>query len=315
MSRQTRRTFFQQAALGCGVGATLGTAAVRGLLAAQAEAPPMKFAICNETFQDWPLEKACDLAAECGYTGLEIAPFTLGKYVTEIPAARRREVRKTVEKAGLKVAGLHWLLAKTEGLHLTSPDAAVRRKTAAYLGELARFCADLGGRIMVFGSPKQRDLAPGMTRQAGMNLAADVLRAAMPAMDSAGVTVGLEPLTPKETNFLNTAADGMELVGLVGSPHCRLHLDCKAMAGAEKEPIPALIHRYHKWLVHFHANDPNRRGPGFGALDFRPILKALREVGYGGWVSVEVFDFAPGPERLARQSIRYLRDCLATTSD
>jgi sugar phosphate isomerase/epimerase len=311
MSRQTRRTFFQQAALVSGLGATLGAAAVRWLSAAQPEAPPMKFAICNETFQDWPLEKACALAADCGYTGLEIAPFTLAKYVTEITAARRQEIRKTVQKAGLEVVGLHWLLAKTEGLHLTSPDEAVRRKTAAYLGELARFSADLGGKIMVFGSPKQRDLAPGMTRQAGMTHAAEVFRAAMPAMEKTGVTVGLEPLTPQDTTFMNTAADGMELVGLVGSPHCRLHLDCKAMAGAEKEPISAVIHRYHKWLVHFHANDPNLQGPGFGSLDFRPILKALREVGYRGWISVEVFDFTPGPERLARESIRYMRDCLA----
>ena len=253
------------------------------------------------------------MAAECGYTGLEIAPFTLAKYVTEISPARRQEIGKTVRKAGLEVVGLHWLLAKTEGFHLTSPDASVRRKTAAYLCELARFCGDVGGKIMVLGSPKQRDLAPGMTHQTGMNYAAEVLRAAMPTMEKTGVTVGLEPLTRQETNFMNTAADGVELVGLVGSPHCRLHLDCKAMAGAEQEPIAAVIHRYHSWLVHFHANDPNLQGPGFGSLDFRPILKALGEVGYRGWISVEVFDYTPGPERLARESIRYMRDCLTKT--
>ena len=201
-------------------------------------------------------------------------------------------------------------MAKTKGLHLTSPDAEVRRKTAEYLGHLARFCADLGGRIMVFGSPQQRNLTPGMDKADGMKHAADVLREALPALEKAAVTIALEPLAPAETNFLNTAADAVALVELVDSPRCRLHLDCKAMA-AESTPIPDLIRKYQKLFVHFHANDPNRQGPGFGKLDFVPILKALREIHYGGWVSVEVFDFSPGPERLARESIKYLRWCAA----
>ena len=123
----------------------------------------MKFAICNETFQDWPFDKAFAFAAECGYTGIEIAPFTIADYVTDITPAQRDEVRRQADRAGLEVVGLHWLLAKTEGFYLTSPDAEVRRSTAEYFGELARLCADLGGKIMVFGSPKQRNLLPGVT--------------------------------------------------------------------------------------------------------------------------------------------------------
>ena len=72
-------------------------------------------------------------------------------------------MRRQAKHAGLEIVGLHWLLGNTKGFHLTSPDAAVRRKTAAYLGDLARLCGELGGRIMVLGSPQQRNLAPGMT--------------------------------------------------------------------------------------------------------------------------------------------------------
>jgi sugar phosphate isomerase/epimerase len=269
----------------------------------------MKFAICNETFQDWPFERAFAFARECGYTGVEIAPFTIDTDVRKIGPARRAEVRRAADDAGLEVIGLHWLLARTEGFYLTSPDAAVRRATSQYIAELARLCRDLGGGLMVFGSPQQRNLQPGVSRADGMHFAADVFSLCMPALEELDVTLALEPLGPAEGNFLLTAADAVELAEMIASPRCRLHLDCKAMS-TETDPIPTIIRRRAPWMVHFHANDPNRRGPGFGELDFVPIFEALGEVDYKGWVSVEVFDYEPGVERLARESIEYMLKCL-----
>ncbi|MGD0898859.1 MAG: sugar phosphate isomerase/epimerase family protein [Thermoguttaceae bacterium] len=268
----------------------------------------MKFAICNETFQDWPLDRAFALAAECGYTGIEIAPFTLARYAFEITPQRRAEVRRQAEAAGLEVVGLHWLLAKTEGFHLTSPDPGVRCKTAGYFIDLARLCADLGGRVMVLGSPQQRNLAAGVTRQDAMDYAAGVLGSIAAELEKLGVVVAIEPLGPEETNFLLTAAEAVELIDQIGSPQVRLHLDCKAMT-TEGRPIPGIIARNASYLAHFHANDPNRQGPGFGSLDFVPIFRALGEADYRGWVSVEVFDYSPGIERLARESLRYMERC------
>lgn len=311
MARLTRRRFLARSLLATGAGVgVLGASVAVEDVAKGNSAPTAKFAICNETFKDWPFDKAFALAAECGYTGIEIAPFTIADYVTAIPAARRTEVRRQAEKAGLKVIGLHWLLAKTQGFHVTSPDASVRRKTVEYLGELARFCADLGGKILVFGSPKQRDLAAGMSRSEGMQHAAHVFRALLPALEKTNVTLLLEPLSPKTTNFLTTAAEAVELIGMVGSPRCRLHLDCLAMSN-EAVPIPELIRKHRAAFDHFHANDANGRGPGFGKLDFVPIFRALQEIDYRGWISVEVFDDKPAPEQTARQSIAYMRKCWA----
>lgn len=311
MSHQSRRRFLKHAGAlaGAAIAWPLTSAAIS---AAQGTAKKAggKFAICNETFKDWPFDKAFAFAAECGYTGLEIAPFTISNFVTDIPAAERAKIRRQANQAGLEVIGLHWLLAKTKGFHLTSPDAAVRKKTAEYLGHLAEFCAELGGKILVFGSPQQRNLAPGLTRVEGMKYAAEVFGAVMPKLDKLDVTVALEPLSAKDTNFLTTAADGVELAKMVNSPRCKLHLDCKAMF-TEPASIPELIRRNRDWMVHFHANDPNLQGPGFGKLDFVPIFKALDEIGYRGWISVEVFDYAPGPESLARDSIRYMQECMA----
>jgi sugar phosphate isomerase/epimerase len=269
----------------------------------------VKLAICNETFQDWPLDQAFQLARECGYQGIEFAPFTLGPSAGAISAAQRAEVRRQLAAAGLEAVGLHWLLAKTEGYYLTSPDSEVRRRTGDYLAQLAQLCADLGGQLMVLGSPQQRNLLPGVTHDQALQYAAETIRGALPALGDLGVTLALEPLGPSEGDFLLTAEQAITLIRQIGSPQVQLHLDVKAMSSEDK-PIPQIIRDSRRYFVHFHANDPNKRGPGMGELDFLPILQTLREIQYGGWVSVEVFDYEPGVECLARESIIYLRQCI-----
>lgn len=269
----------------------------------------MKLAICNETFVDWPHQRAFEFARECGYTGIEIAPFTLAKDARAITADQKSEMRRLAERYELEMIGLHWLLAKTDGYYLTSPDAAVRKATTMYLQTLGKCCHDLGGSVLVFGSPMQRNLLPGVSHEQATEFAVEVFSAAMPALEDLDVTLAVEPLGPAEGDFLLTAAEAVSLIEQIGSPNCRLHLDCKAMS-SESRPIPETIRTNASLLTHFHANDPNRRGPGMGELDFMPILEALGQIDYRGWVSVEVFDYAPGPERLARESIEYLRDCI-----
>jgi sugar phosphate isomerase/epimerase len=300
---QTRRTFLKESAAAAAAAAALGRSVGS---AADGTARGFKYSICNETFRDWPQEKVFGFAAGCGYRGVEIAPFTIRNLVTEVSAEDRARLRREAQAAGVEIVGLHWLLAKTEGFHLTSPDQAVRRRTSEYLAKLAGFCADLGGSVMVFGSPKQRNLAPGVTRAEGLRHAAEVLRAVLPTLEKRGVVIALEPLSPKTTNFLTTAAEALELADLIDSPHCRLLLDCLAMS-SESVPIPELIGRYAPRLAHFHANDPNSLGPAMGTLDFTPIFKALRAAGYRGWISVEVFETGPGPEEVARRSIEYMK--------
>lgn len=267
----------------------------------------MKYAICNETFQGWPFEKAFAYAREVGYTGIEIAPFTLAPSATEVTAAQRETVKAQIKDAGLECVGLHWLLAKTEGFHLTTPDEAIRQRTGEYLKELARLCRDLDGTIMVLGSPQQRNLLTGVSHEQGMAHAAATIRSAMPVLEDCGVTLALEPLGRGEGDFLNTAASGIELAQMVDSPNCRLHLDVKAMSD-EGRPIADIIRESREWTAHFHANDPNLLGPGMGEVEFDPIFAALRETGYDGWVSVEVFRYEPGIETICEESLRYMRE-------
>jgi sugar phosphate isomerase/epimerase len=275
----------------------------------------MRYAICNETFEGWEHTRICQTAAELGYAGLEMAPFTLAPRITDVALAERHKLRQQAEAAGLRIIGLHWLLAKTEGFQLTSPDADVRQRTADYLIELARACRDMGGDLMVFGSPAQRRIPAGATRALAVDYAVDCFERALNVngngIADAGVRLCLEPLAPAEADFIQTAAEACEIIDRIKHPNFVLHLDVKAMC-SESIPIPELIRRHAANTGHFHANDANRRGPGFGATDFVPIFRALKETKYAGWVSVEVFDYSPDPVTIARESMRYMRECSVT---
>jgi sugar phosphate isomerase/epimerase len=271
----------------------------------------MKFAICNEMFGELSLADTFSTIGKLGYTGVEIAPFTLAPHdepfdARQLSAEHIVETRMRAEGAGLDVVGLHWILAKTAGFHLTSPDPTQRRRTAEYLRALVELCASLGGKVMVLGSPQQRNLSADLSYEDGEAYAVEVLHSAMATCREFGVTIALEPLGPAESNFMNTAESAIRLAKMVDSPWCRLQLDVKAMA-SEGQPIADIILASGKWTAHFHANDPNLYGPGMGVVDYRPIFAALRETGYDGWVSVEAFKYDPSPVEIARRSIEYLQ--------
>ena len=283
----------------------------------------MKIALCNEMYQNWSLANQFEAFAAWGYDGAELAPFSLDPDfvsgaspladISRIDVARRREIVALSHKTGVQVSGLHWILAHTEGLHITMSDAATRQKTLRYLESLVKLCADLGGTYLVFGSPKQRGVASGQSYQEAEKNALEVIAALLPTLDANGVTLALEALAPTETNFWVNSEQTLDFIEKLGSPeHVRLHLDCKAMHGGEYQSLHNVIRRVgatHQ-CVSFHANDPNLQGPGFGLLDFQPIIAALQEIQFDGWIGIEPFDYSPGIVELGRESIRYLKKFL-----
>jgi len=271
----------------------------------------MKFGICNEIFQGWKLEDTFEFVAKAGYDAIEIAPFTIAKSVNDISPEKREEIRSLSRKHALPVSAIHWVLVQTEGLHLTHPDETVRKRTAKYFCDLVNFCADIGGKVIVVGSPKQRNLMEGVSFEQGWEWATGVFRDAVMQAEQRGIVICFEPLAPTETNFINTAAQAIEFVQQLHTPHFKIIVGVKAMS-SEPKPIPQIIQESWPNFAYFHANDKNLKGPGFGDVDFKPILGALREIGYTGFVSVEVFNFDDGPERIARESLRNLRDAFAS---
>jgi sugar phosphate isomerase/epimerase len=266
----------------------------------------MRFGICNEIFQGWSLDRTFQFAREVGYDAVEIAPFTIATDVREISQEQRKEIRRSAEQTGILISGIHWVLVQTEGMHLTHPDAAVRGRTSAYFEALVDFCAEIGGRFIIVGSPKQRNLVEGVTVEQGVRWAQETFRPAVARAEKKNVVICFEPLGPGETNFINTAEAAINLVAPLNSSAFKIILDVKAMS-SEAKPIPEIIRQSKGNFAYFHANDKNLKGPGFGDIDFAPIGAALKEVGYDGFVSVEVFNFDEGPEEIARRSLAYLK--------
>jgi sugar phosphate isomerase/epimerase len=269
----------------------------------------MKLAVCNEFFEGWKIEKVFNYAAEIGCEGVEIAPFTLADNVNRISSARRKNIRKAAERAGVEIVGLHWLLARPQGLYLTHPDKDIRKKTQDYIKALINFCGDLGGKVMIHGSPAQRNIQKGWDRNECWKYMVDVFAGCTSTMKKNDVTYCIEALTQKETNILNSIGEAKRLIGDIDHPNFQTMVDTKA-AVAEDKPHVDVIAEAGKAMRHVHVNDPNLRGPGFGDLDFGPILRALKDRAYAGYVSVEVFNFKPDPQTIAARSIGYLRGIL-----
>jgi D-psicose/D-tagatose/L-ribulose 3-epimerase len=269
----------------------------------------MKFSLCNEVLAEMTLERQCEYAAGLGYHGLEIAPFTLAEAPDEISSAQAARIRRTVESFGLVVTGLHWLLVKPSGLSLTDPDAALRERTFGVMARLTALCGELGGAVLVHGSPKQRAIAPGETHATALARLDAALRRIAEVAATHGVTYCVEPLARRETALVNTVAEAAALVEAVGHPNLRTMIDCCAAGPTESLALPDLIDR---WLptgliAHIQVNDPNRRAPGQGEMAFAPILAALARHRYAGVVSVEPFDYVPDGPGCAAYAIGYLR--------
>lgn len=268
----------------------------------------MRIALCNEVVRELPFEAQCRFACQLGYDGLEVAPFTLGDAPHRLTGARRSELRRIAEGEGAVITGLHWLLLTPAGLSITSADEAVRERTIDVMRALIGLCADLGGKVLVHGSPKQRALAAG-EEESGRGFARACFAAVAEEAEAAGVVYCIEALAPRETNHVNTVAEAAEIVRMIDSPAVRTMVDCSAAAMAEVEPVADLLRR---WLPsgmigHIHLNDRNRRAPGQGEDRFGPVLSVLDELGYAGAAGVEPFVYEPDGPTTAARAIGYLQ--------
>jgi sugar phosphate isomerase/epimerase len=265
-----------------------------------------RHAMCNEAFGAAPLAETCRVLRRAGYQGIEIAPFTLAESPAAIGSAQRRDYRDVIQNEGLEFVGLHWLMVSPKGLHVSTPDDALRQRSWRHIDQLIDLCADLGdGGVMVFGSPKQRDTQGVQTPADAVRRFTEGLASVAAHAEERGVTILVEALPHDQCDVINRLAEAVAVVNEVNSPAVRSMFDTHN-AVDETEPHTSLIERFFPYIRHVHVNEIDGRHPGTGAYDFGAVLKTLREMQYSGWVSLEVFDFQPNAETIARESLAAL---------
>ena len=270
----------------------------------------MKFGTCNEYFEDWSIEEVFDYAAQIGYDGVEIAPFTLAESVGDIGAGRRREILQASQRSGVEIVGIHWLLVSPKGLYINHLDDAIRNRTRDYFRSLIEFCGDLGGGVMIIGSPQQRSVPPEWDYDDTWNRTRAVFEDCLELAQRNRVYLCIEPLSADQTNFISSAAEARQMVQQIDHPHFQAMVDV-CSGSTEEIPVSQLLRETSPHLYHVHVNDANKRGPGFGDTDFVDVMRTLDELSYDRYVSVEVFDFEPDPRTIAAGSLKYLKGIAA----
>ena len=265
-----------------------------------------RHAICNEAFDKWDFAESCRVMKRLGYQGIEIAPFTLGEDPVDLTIERRREVRDIIVSEGLRFVGLHWLMVSPKGLHVTTPDETLRARSWQHIRNLIDLCADLGpDGVMVFGSPKQRGSVDGLTIAEATKNYVDGLASVAVQAEERGVKLLIEALPVEQTDVVLTLDEAVMHVKSIGSPAIATMFDTHN-AVDEVEPHADLVEKHFEWIRHVHVNEIDGRHPGTGNYDFVSVFRKLNQLNYKGWISMEAFDFTPGAEVLAAESIQYL---------
>jgi D-psicose/D-tagatose/L-ribulose 3-epimerase len=272
----------------------------------------MRIALCNEVIAPMPFPQQCVYAQKLGYDGLEVAPYTLSDEPHKLGSAQLAAARAAAADAGIAITGLHWLLLKPAGLSISSRDDSTRKKTVDVMLALVDQCAELGGRYLVHGSPQQRRIDSGDTRETALARAQECFRAVAERAEKSGVVYCVEPLGDDQTPLINTLEEAVALVKAIGNRNLRTMLDCSSAGRMESAPLPALIDTYlpQGLIAHVQVNDRNRRGPGQGEQRFAPLLRALVRHGYAGDIAVEPFDYVPDGPGAAARAIGYIRGIL-----
>jgi D-psicose/D-tagatose/L-ribulose 3-epimerase len=271
-----------------------------------------RFSVCNEVFERTPFLQAIKTIGVLGYDGVEIAPFTLAEVPAAVTPAQRSEYRRILAQENLAFVGLHWLMVSPPGLHVTTSDNALRKKSWEHIRQLIDLCGDLGdGGVMVFGSPKQRSTVEGLSPARATAIFTDELANVAPQAVQRGVRILVEALPSNQSDVVNTLSEAVGIVEAIGSPAVQTMFDTHN-AIDETEPHTELIKRYFSHIAHIHVNETDGREPGTGDYDFAALLSALDDLDYRGWVSLEVFDFSRGAETIAGGALRHLRQQLGS---
>lgn len=255
----------------------------------------------------YPLEETIKRLARIGYDGIEIGAAAPHAYPAYLDTARRREIKQVLDDNGMVVSAMLPAPGGGPGHNVASPLAEERRAAIQQYKDVAQLCADLGGSIVLYVAGWQ---IFGTTRQQAFEWSREALAEVAPFAADLGVTVAVEP-TPTDSNLIESADDAIELVEAVGGANVKTMFDTIHVY-YRNEPATDYAYRMRDLLGYVHLSDVDRLAPGKGRGDFVGLIEALREIGYDGWLSMEIgFNRRDvEPDKVAREAFEYIKPLL-----
>lgn len=227
------------------------------------------------------------------------------------------EVRQVTRDFGLKVSSICSMY--TTERDLCHPDGARRRGAVDYCRRIADMAADVGAPLMIAAPSVWNKLTPLAPPDQEREWAIENLQTVGEYAAAVGVGITIEPWNRYETYFINRLDQALELLAELDLPNAGVHGDMFHMA-IEEADIAAAYARAGPHLTHTHIADSNRAAPGTGHTDFKPVLQSLRDIGFDGYLTMELLPPTADPfgwvkdgraahfkDLYVRQSIEYLK--------
>ncbi|MCX8162418.1 MAG: sugar phosphate isomerase/epimerase, partial [Candidatus Bathyarchaeota archaeon] len=238
----------------------------------------LKLACCMQA-----LRENLEVLSKLGFQGIEV-PGSLQLNPYTVSKEDRRRLKELVESYGLKIVASNVIYPR--GFQHTSSDEYTRMRSIEYTWRLAEAAAEIDCRILVWGSSHARNIPPDIVLDIARERNLAVLREASRAGEEYGVVFAIEPLSKRESNFINTVLEAYEIAESIGSDHLMVLADIRHMIREEDSVLDSLK-AVAKRLIHMHIADENMRVPGRGVVDFSKVFRTLDEIGYRGYLSIE----------------------------
>jgi len=224
--------------------------------------------------------KDIDAAKTAGFDYLELGTSE----ITALSDADFESALAHVKQLGLPVPATNLFLPAT--LKVTGPDID-RDEQMRHVRKAFTRLSRLGTGIVVFGSGGARRVPDGFAKDEAFKQLVDFGRRAADEARTHNITIAVEPLRRQETNIINSAAEGLELVRAIDHPNFQLMIDFYHLASEREDP--AIVLRAREHIRHLHMANPEGRVYPlvWDEYDYAPFFANLRTIGYDRRISVE----------------------------
>jgi len=258
----------------------------------------------------YPLEETIKRVARIGYDGIEIGAAAPHAYPDYLGKERRQEIRKTLEDNNLALSSMLPAPGGGPGHNVASPLPEERRNAIEQYKKVGELCSELGGNTLLYVAGWQ---IYGTTRKQAWEWSREALREIAQTVEEYGITVAVEP-TPVDSNLVEDCDDAIRIMREVDRPNVRLMFD--TIHAMYRNEVPTdYVYRMADDLHYVHLSDEDRLPPGAGRGDFVGLVEALKEVGYDGYLAMEIgFNRRDvEPDQVARQAYEYVKPLVSAS--